>query len=156
MVCPQCASDVAAGSSFCSACGARVSQASSPQYSNPGVQPGYPVSQPGYRVPEPHAQLGQPIAPTMLRGPGAGYGVDPKTGLPYSHRSKVVAGVLQICLGGLGVGRFYTGHTGIAIAQIAVTFLTCSLGVLWPVIDGIMILTGDSPRDIDGKPLRPG
>jgi TM2 domain-containing membrane protein YozV len=149
VVCPQCASDVTPGSSFCSACGARVSQASAPQYSQPGVQPGYPVSQPG-------VQLGQPMAQTMLRGPGAGYGIDPKTGLPYSHRSKIVAGVLQICLGGLGVGRFYTGHTGMAIAQIAVTFVTCGLGAFWPLIDGIMILVGESPKDVDGKPLRPG
>jgi TM2 domain-containing membrane protein YozV len=92
----------------------------------------------------------------VLRGSGASYGIDPKTGLPFSHRSKVVAGVLQICLGGLGIGRFYTGHVGIAIAQIAVTFFTCGLGAIWPLIDDILMLVGDSPRDVDGRPLRPG
>jgi TM2 domain-containing membrane protein YozV len=94
---------------------------------------------------------------TMTRGGAAGgYGVDPKTGLPYSHRSKLVAGLLQIFLGGFGVGRFYTGHIGIAFAQIAVTLFTCGVGGLWPLIDGIIMLTSESPRDVDGKPLRPG
>jgi TM2 domain-containing membrane protein YozV len=120
-----------------------VNQASSPSYSTP------PSSLSG-------PQLGQPVSPAALQGPGGGYGIDPKTGLAYSHRSKVVAGVLQLCLGGFGVGRFYTGHVGIAIAQIAVTIFTCGFGVLWPLIDGIMILVGESPRDVDGRPLRPG
>ena len=142
MVCPQCASDVPSGSSFCSRCGARVSTVS--------------VSAPAPAVLTSSSQLGQPLSPVALRGQAASYGIDPKTGLPFSHRSKVVAGVLQICLGGLGIGRFYTGHVGIAIAQIAVTFLTCGLGAIWPVIDGILMLVGDSPRDADGRPLRPG
>jgi hypothetical protein len=107
-------------------------------------------------MPASSTQLGQPLAATVIRGPAATYGIDPKSGLPYSHRSKLVAGVLQICLGGLGIGRFYTGHTGIAIAQIAVTLITCGFGALWPVIDGIMMLVGESPRDADGRPLRPG
>ena len=145
MVCPQCASDVAAGASFCSACGARVNT-SSPSYSTPSS-----ISD---------TQLRQPMPATVIRssaaGPGQGYGVDPKTGLPYSHRSKLVAGLLQIFLGGFGVGRFYTGHIGIGIAQIAVTLFTCGLGGLWPLIDGIIMLTSESPRDVDGKPLRPG
>jgi hypothetical protein len=102
------------------------------------------------------SQPGQPVSPAVLQGPGASYGIDPKTGLPFSHRTKVLAGVLQICLGGLGIGRFYTGHTGIAIAQIAVTFVTCGLGAIWPVIDGILILVAESPKDAEGRPLRNG
>ena len=144
MVCPQCASDVVAGSSFCSACGARVNAPASPSFSTPSS-----VSS---------TQLRQPPRPAPIaRGPAAGgFGVDPNTGLPYSHRSKLVAGLLQIFLGGFGVGRFYTGHTSIAIAQIAVTFFTCGFGALWPLVDGIIMLTSESPRDVDGKPLRPG
>jgi TM2 domain-containing membrane protein YozV len=83
----------------------------------------------------------------------ATFGVDPLSGLPYSHRQKLTAGLLQILLAGFGAGRFYTGHTGLAVAQIAVTWLTCGLGVFWPLIDGIMMLTG-SVRDVDGRPLR--
>ncbi|MDY7224860.1 TM2 domain-containing protein [Hyalangium rubrum] len=120
--------------------------------SAPTSQPSPTVSQTLVR-PTQEPRLGQPLTASTFSG-AAPYGIDPKTGLPFSHRSKIVAGVLQICLGGLGIGRFYTGHVGIAIAQIAVTFLTCGLGALWPLIDGIMILVGESPKDAEGKPLR--
>lgn len=96
-------------------------------------------------------QRGVPV--TDLVGMGGGLVIDHRSGLPYSHRSKVVAGVLQLLLGGFGAGRFYTGHTGLAIAQIAVTWLTCGMGAMWPFIDGIMMLTG-SVKDVDGRPLR--
>jgi len=56
-------------------------------------------------------------------------------------------------LGTFGVGRFYTGHIGMAIGQIAAVWLTCGLGVIWPVIDGIMMLAGNVP-DSEGRPLR--
>jgi TM2 domain len=80
--------------------------------------------------------------------PGAPYGVD-RFGRPYSEKSKIVAGVLQLVLGGFGAGRWYTGHYGIAVAQL----LTCGgLGV-WALIDGIMMLVGDV-TDPQGRPLR--
>jgi TM2 domain-containing membrane protein YozV len=85
--------------------------------------------------------------------PGAPYGVDAMTGMPLSDKSKMVAGLLQIFLGSFAVGRFYLGYTGLAIAQIAVVWLTCGAGALWPLIDGIMILTGKVP-DAQGRPLR--
>nr|WP_197008367.1 TM2 domain-containing protein [Longispora fulva] len=75
------------------------------------------------------------------------------TGEILSDKSKLVAGLLQIFLGGFGVGRFYTGHTNIAIAQIAVTWLTCGFGSLWPLIDGILILVNGG-TDIQGRKLR--
>ncbi len=84
----------------------------------------------------------------------APYGYDPVSGLPYSEKSKVVAGVLQILLGAFGAGRFYTGHTTIAIWQIVATWLTCGIGGIWPLIDGIMILVGNQ-TDAQGRILRP-
>ena len=71
-----------------------------------------------------------------------------------TRKSRVVAGVLQIFLGGFGVGRFYLGYHGIAIAQIIVTFLTCGIGALWPFIDGILILANQVQTDADGVPLK--
>ena len=69
------------------------------------------------------------------------------------QKSKLVAGLLQIFLGSFGVGRFYLGYTGIAIGQIAATWLTCGLGAIWPLIDGILILTGSVKTDANGVPL---
>ena len=68
-------------------------------------------------------------------------------------KSKLVAGLLQIFLGSFGVGRFYLGYVGIGIAQILVTWLTCGFGAIWPLIDGIMILTGSVKTDANGNPL---
>jgi TM2 domain-containing membrane protein YozV len=90
-----------------------------------------------------------------MTSPQAPYGIEPTTGLPYSDKQKMVAGLLQILLGSFGAGRFYTGHTGIAIAQIAVSWFTCGLGVFWPIIDGVMMLTG-KVTDAQGRPLRDG
>lgn len=81
-------------------------------------------------------------------------GIDPATGLPYSDKSKVVAGLLQIFLGGFGVGRFYTGHTQKAVLMLVVTVVTCGIGSIWGLIDGILILVnGDT--DAQGRPLAP-
>ena len=103
----------------------------------------------GYGPPGPGAHGGYPGGAV----PGAPYGVDPRTGMPYSDKQKIVAGILQLALGSFGAGRFYTGHTGIAIAQIAVSWLTCGIGAIWPMIDGVMMLVGNVP-DSDGRPLR--
>lgn len=117
----------------------------------PGYQAGgYPP--PSYGPPPPYAQPGYP--PPGYGGgygppqPGAPWGTD-QYGRPYSEKSKVIAGVLQIVLGGVGAGRWYTGHYGIAIAQL----LTCGgLGV-WALVDGILMLVGNV-TDVEGRPLR--
>ena len=119
-----------------------MTQPEQPQYAL--AQPEQPQYAPGqYANPYPQYAMVQ----------AAPYGIDPVSGLPFSDKSKLVAGLLQIFLGGFGIGRFYLGNVGMAIAQIAVTWLTFGLGSLWPLIDGIVILAG-SPRDAAGRPLR--
>ncbi|WP_142104006.1 DUF1707 domain-containing protein [Pseudonocardia cypriaca] len=81
----------------------------------------------------------------------APYGRDPVTGRPYSDRLKVIAALLQLFLP-FGTGRFYTGHTGIAVAQLVLVLF--GVGVVWSFIDGIVMLAGD-PTDPDGRLLRP-
>jgi TM2 domain-containing membrane protein YozV len=68
----------------------------------------------------------------------------------YSDRHQVVAGVLQLVFP-FGVGRFYTGHTGIALAQLLTVFI--GVGILWSWIDGIILLANGG-TDADGRPLR--
>ena len=74
-------------------------------------------------------------------------------GRPLSDKSKLTAGLLQIFLGGFGVGRFYLGYTTIGVLQIVVTIVTCGVGSIWGLIDGIMILIGNVP-DPQGRMLR--
>ncbi|WP_019202773.1 TM2 domain-containing protein [Tsukamurella sp. 1534] len=110
-------------------------------------QPGY--AQPGY---------GQPYA-------AAGYGMDPATGLPLSDKSKIAAGLLQLFLGGFGIGRFYLGYTGIGAAQLCLWLLGLVTSIfligfvllfavgVWALIDAVMILTG-GVKDAQGRVLR--
>jgi len=95
---------------------------------------------------------GRPPTPYGFN-PAAPYGVDPRTGAAYSDKSKLVAGLLQILIP-LGIGRMYMGQTGLGIAQLVVTLVTCGVGALWPFIDGIVILASDAPKDADGRVLR--
>lgn len=103
----------------------------------------------GYGAPPPGA-----YPPGMMPGgpmqAGAPFGIDPITGLPFSDKSKMVAGMLQIFLGCFGIGRFYTGHTGIAVAQLLFGWVTCGI---WPLVDGVLMLMG-KVTDAQGRPLR--
>jgi TM2 domain-containing membrane protein YozV len=83
----------------------------------------------------------------------APYGIEPVSGLPYSDKSKVVAGLLNILLLGVGfggIGRLYLGHIGLGIAQLLLGWATCGI---WPLVDGIMMLMG-KVNDAQGRPLR--
>jgi DUF1707 SHOCT-like domain/TM2 domain len=110
----------------------------------------YPGPRPtgGYPVP---ASSPYPVAPGGY-DPQAPYGREPRTGQPYSDRSKLLAGLLQLFLP-FGVGRLYSGHIGIGVAQLVLTVFF-GVGVIWAFIDGIVILAG-RPTDPRGRPLRP-
>jgi TM2 domain-containing membrane protein YozV len=106
-------------------------------------------------------------------------GFDPMSGRPYSDKSKLAAGLLQLLPGFFlflgGIGRLYAGQAGIGVGQLVLSGLTylsfCCAGVtlglalvvaiplaaaawLWAVIDGIVLLAG-TPVDGQGRPLRP-
>ena len=74
-------------------------------------------------------------------------------------KSKVVAGILAIALGSLGVHNFYLGYTGKAIAQLLLTVLGWIVIVgpviasIWSFIEGIMLLVSDDKTDAKGNRL---
>ncbi len=108
-----------------------------------------------YGAPPPYgaAPYGAPGAYGAPVGhPGAPYGVHPGTGIPYSDKTKLIAGLLQILIP-MGIGRFYIGDTKIGVIQLVVTFVTCGIGALWPFIDGIIMLVSDT-KDSNGYMLR--
>jgi TM2 domain-containing membrane protein YozV len=129
-----------------------------PYQQGPGQTPGYQQ----YGQPDPTQQYAPPPpgypAPAYAGGgtytgdPAAPYGYDPM-GRPYSDKQKLLAGLLGILLGWLGAGRFYTGHTGLGVAQLAVSLVTCGAGGIWGLIDGILILVNGG-TDAEGRPLR--
>lgn len=60
------------------------------------------------------------------------------------EKSQLIALILAIFVGGLGIHRFYLGYTGIGIAQL----LTAGGCGIWTLIDIIRIATGDlGPKD---------
>lgn len=71
-----------------------------------------------------------------------------------AQKSKMAAGLLGIFLGAWGIHNFYLGNTSRGIIQIVVTLVTCGIGGIWGLIEGIMILTGSINTDANGVPLK--
>jgi TM2 domain-containing membrane protein YozV len=118
-----------------------------------------PIPQPPPQQPPPPA--GYPYPPPYQGGyvdPGAPYGRHPFTGEPFSDKSKIAAGLLQLLglIGIVGIGRIYMGDTKLGVIQLIVGIVTCGIGAwIWGIIDAIMIFT-DNVRDPQGRPLRDG
>lgn len=111
---------------------------------NAYAQQGY--GQPNYTQPNPYAQQyyqpnGQPLPPG------------------YVPRQKIVAGLLGIFLGSLGIHNFYLGNTTKAVVQLLLTVVGWIILIgpvvasIWGLVEGILILCSDigSPWHRDGR-----
>jgi TM2 domain-containing membrane protein YozV len=66
-----------------------------------------------------------------------------------ARKSWMLAVLLSLFLGPLGIDRFYLGYTGLGVLKL----LTCGGFGLWWAIDAIMIFMNGRP-DAEGRPLR--
>jgi TM2 domain-containing membrane protein YozV len=66
-----------------------------------------------------------------------------------SKKSRLIATLLCLFLGWIGIHRFYVGKIGSGICMIFFSWLTAGI---WPLVDFIMILAG-AFRDIENKKL---
>lgn len=57
------------------------------------------------------------------------------------ENKKVVAGVLAILLGYLGIHKFILGYIKEGIIQIVLSIITCGIAGIIPFIEGIIYLT---------------
>lgn len=57
------------------------------------------------------------------------------------ENKKVLAGILALLLGYLGVHKFILGYTKEGLIQIAITVVTCGLAGVIPFVEGIIYLT---------------
>lgn len=69
-------------------------------------------------------------------------------------KSRLLAIVLALFLGGLGAHRFYLGYYWIGLAQIAVTVATIGFGVVWGFIEFALLLSKNFDKDAKGRPLK--
>lgn len=60
---------------------------------------------------------------------------------PQQENKKVMAGVLALLLGSLGVHKFILGYKKEGLIQIAATIVTCGVAGIIPFIEGIIYLT---------------
>jgi TM2 domain-containing membrane protein YozV len=122
----------------------------------------------------PYPAAGYGTAPASPYGPVLQPTFDPVTGQPYSDKSRMIAGLLQILPAVLlslgGVGRLYAGNTNMGVIQLIATvvgwasfwcgfvlffpFILWVGVVIWFVVDGILMFTG-RPVDGQGRLLKP-
>ncbi len=62
---------------------------------------------------------------------------------------KVVAGVLGILLGGLGIHKFYLGYTKAGIIQLVISVVTCGALSVLGFVEGIIYLTKSDQEFVD-------
>lgn len=111
--CPQCGASIDAAATECKYCGEPIT---------PTVQ------QPAYQQVPPQPQP-QQIYQNMQQN-----GINPA----WPIKSKIVAGVLGILLGGIGIHKFYLGQTGLGI--IYLLFCWTGIPAIVGFIEGIMYL----------------
>lgn len=77
---------------------------------------------------------------------------NPPSGEPV--KSRIIAGILGLLLGWIGVHRFYLGFYKIGFFQIVVTAVTLGAGAVWGLADAALILSGNIDRDGQNRPLK--
>ena len=66
-------------------------------------------------------------------------------------KKRIVAAILGIVFGAIGLHRVYLGFYGIALLQILGTFLTGGFGVVWGFLEGVLIFAGHINKDAKGR-----
>lgn len=110
--CPECGASIDLNANECKYCGESIT-VESPPYQTPQYQP------PQYQ-------------PQQYQTPCNSNGV------PIYSKSKTVAGLLAIFLGGLGVHKFYLGKTGLGILYLV--FCWTWIPEVVGIIEGIIYL----------------
>ena len=60
---------------------------------------------------------------------------------PRQENKKVLAGLMGILFGSLGIHKFILGYTQEGIIQIVISVVTCGIGSIIGFIEGIIYLT---------------
>lgn len=138
MYCPNCGKEIQDGSQFCSSCGSKIV------------------------LPRSHCpNCGADIHENTEICLSCGYHIPAEKVQPIVYKSKMIAAVLGLILGGLGIHNFYLGYSSKGFIQIVLFFmgiisfgLTTFISVIWGIVDALLILTGSIERDGDDHLLQ--
>jgi hypothetical protein len=119
---------------------------------SPLTPPAFPPAFPG-ATPPPITTETSVYSSTCIASSGplpvTGGGFHPAYSHGRSDRSRMLAGILQIIIP--GVGRMYLGYSAIGVLQLILAL--CGVGAIWSFIDGIIILAGGLKLDGYGRTL---
>lgn len=81
---------------------------------------------------------------------------------PVGGKSKLVAGLLALFLGSLGIHNFYLGYNNKGLTQLLVSLVggifSCGIATIvigiWAFVEAIQIFTGNIATDASGAKLR--
>ena len=145
--------------------------ANTPQYGQPASNPYTQPAADQYAQPaaDPYTQpsadpYGQQYAQPQYGQPAPGTPTYAAVPTGYIPRNKILAGLLALFFGALGIHNFYLGFTGKAIAQVLLTCLGWILfglgpiaAISWSIVEGVQILTSNygtpAHRDARGVEL---
>ncbi|MCI6772912.1 MAG: NINE protein [Bifidobacterium pseudolongum] len=145
--------------------------ANTPQYGQPASNPYTQPAADQYAQPaaDPYTQpsadpYGQQYAQPQYGQPAPGTPTYAAVPTGYIPRNKILAGLLALFFGALGIHNFYLGFTGKAIAQVLLTCLGWILfglgpiaAIIWSTVEGVQILTSNygtpAHRDARGVEL---
>ena len=133
MNCSFCGSECADSVKFCPSCGAKMENPSQTSSSED-----YYSENNGMEYPGTYTEKYDYQSDSNNYG-----GYDPA--YKEAHDKKIIAGLLAIFLGGLGIHKFYLGNTAAGVITLLVTLLTCGIGAaimgIIALIEGILYLT---------------
>ncbi len=152
MICRVCGSALPDGASFCTSCGTPVSsepKGGSTRQNRTVVCPACGA------YCDSNAYACQNCG-NILGGQSDGAPYRTNTNNTYRPgmqrpKSRIIAGVLALIFGSLGIHNFYLGYTNKAVAQLILAILSCGLvSGIWAFAEAIMIFAGTINTDANG------
>jgi len=130
MKCPKCGRETQDQTKFCGWCGADMKN--------------------------PFQTKEKPINPEVMDAKDVRPNPQPQTNINQEPKSKLVAGLLAVFVGGLGIHNFYLGYTNRGLTQLLISVVGSIFVIgpfvagIWGFIEGIQIFTGDINQDANG------
>jgi TM2 domain-containing membrane protein YozV len=134
MKCPDCGRETQDQTKFCGFCGAEMNK--------------------------PSSKKEKPIEPEVMDEKDVKRDQSQSSNPQTEPKSKLVAGLLGIFVGSLGIHNFYLGYTNRGVLQLllstvgSLVIIGPIIAGVWGLIEGIQILIGEINVDANGKPLK--